>query len=79
MRAFDSVYEEPTFEEPSSKERSVLYAVVGAAVTIASTVAAIQITGPPEWLSPATNLLSASSRPFPTDEHPPEPESRSSK
>ncbi|OJT06518.1 hypothetical protein TRAPUB_2595 [Trametes pubescens] len=53
MRAFSSLYEEPAFEEPSPKERSVFYAVVGAAVTIASTVAAIQINGSPQWLSPA--------------------------
>ncbi|KAH9855888.1 hypothetical protein C2E23DRAFT_882653 [Lenzites betulinus] len=53
MRAFASVYEEPAFEEPSTKERSVFYAVVGAAVTIASTVAAIQINGAPGWLSHA--------------------------
>lgn len=53
MRAFYSLYEEPVFEEPSPKERSVFYAVVGAAVTIASTVAAIQINGSPQWLSPA--------------------------
>ncbi|KAI0774842.1 hypothetical protein BD413DRAFT_433418, partial [Trametes elegans] len=54
MRAFDSLYEEPTFsEEHSTKERSVFYAVVGAAVTIASTIAAFQLTGSPRWLSPA--------------------------
>ncbi|KAI9067451.1 hypothetical protein FKP32DRAFT_1588553 [Trametes sanguinea] len=53
MRAFDSLYEEPSFEEPSAKERGVLYAVVGAAVTIASTVAAIQLKGSPEWFSHA--------------------------
>ncbi|KAI0369081.1 hypothetical protein BV20DRAFT_1053592 [Pilatotrama ljubarskyi] len=53
MRAFSSLYEEPAFPEPSQKERSVFYAVVGAAVTIASTVAAIQIKGSPEWLSHA--------------------------
>ncbi|KAI8978327.1 hypothetical protein BD414DRAFT_151481 [Trametes punicea] len=53
MRAFDSLYEEPSFEEPSPKERSVLYAVVGAAVTIASTVAAFQLKSSPEWFSQA--------------------------
>ncbi|KAJ8468987.1 hypothetical protein ONZ51_g9299 [Trametes cubensis] len=54
MRAFDSLYEEPSFEDqPSAKERSVFYAVVGAAVTIASTVAAIQINSSTEWFSHA--------------------------
>ncbi|KAI0359519.1 hypothetical protein OH77DRAFT_1420030 [Trametes cingulata] len=52
MRAYTGLYEEPAFPEPSSKERSVFYAVVGAAVTIASTVAALQLSGQ-EWLSHA--------------------------
>ncbi|KAI0645136.1 hypothetical protein C8Q79DRAFT_1011237 [Trametes meyenii] len=73
MRAFDSVYEEPSFEEPSAKERGVFYAVVGAAVTIASTVAAIQLNGSPEWLSPAAAEVLLGYRPAsittPHDDH----------
>ncbi|KAI0326075.1 hypothetical protein GY45DRAFT_1374248 [Cubamyces sp. BRFM 1775] len=59
MRAFDSLYEEPSFEEPSAKERSVFYAVVGAAVTIASTVAALQINSSTEWFSHASKAGTA--------------------
>ena len=54
MRAYSSLYEEPTFEDPTAKEHSVVYAALGAAaVAVASTVAAIQMSGPPTWLSAA--------------------------
>ena len=54
MRAYSSLYEEPTFEDPTAKEQSVVYAALGAAaVAVASTVAAIQMSGPPTWLSAA--------------------------
>ena len=53
MRAFDSLYEEPTFEAPSAREQSVVYAALGTvAVAVASTVAALQLNpGAQGWLS----------------------------
>ncbi|TBU44381.1 hypothetical protein BD309DRAFT_862433 [Dichomitus squalens] len=54
MRAYASLYEEPTFEDPTAKEQSVVYAALGAAaVAVASTVAAFQMAGPPTWLTAA--------------------------
>lgn len=54
MRAYTSMYEEPSFEDPTVKEQSVVCAALGAAaVAVASTVAAIQMHGAPAWLTAA--------------------------
>ncbi|TCD60926.1 hypothetical protein EIP91_009279 [Steccherinum ochraceum] len=44
-RSFESIYEHPsfTFENPSRKEQATLCAVVGAAVAVVSTAAAITL------------------------------------
>ncbi|RDX43392.1 hypothetical protein OH76DRAFT_1474881 [Lentinus brumalis] len=63
MRAFDNLYEEPTFEAPTRKEQHVVYAALGTvAVAVASTVAAVaalQMNGAPSWLSAAYVRLQA--------------------
>lgn len=54
MRAYTSMYEDPTFEDPTVKEQSVVCAALGAAaVAVASTVTALQIHGAPTWLTAA--------------------------
>lgn len=51
MRAFD-IYEHPSFEMPSKKEQSFVYAVLGAAVAVGSTIAAVSLNGlTSQWIA----------------------------